>query len=244
MNGRLVPREQVSTAEQAEMFGLLCAYFEAIKPQQFRSDLEEKNWVILLEDEAGRLQGFSTLLLYHAIQAGERFTVVYSGDTIVAPSGWGAFALPAAWIDSVKSLHRDYGEGRLFWLLLSSGFRTYRFLPVFWRDFYPHYERPTPAAVQRRINRLAADRFGGRYDPVTGIVRFERPQVLHGELREIPASRMRDPHVAFYARANPGFVRGDELVCLTELADWNLTPAGRRMARAGARRRAVSGVEP
>ena len=42
---------------------------------------------------------------------------------------------------------------------------------------------------------------------------------------------MPDPHIAFFLDRNPGFVRGDELVCLTRIDDRNLTPAGRRMAR-------------
>ena len=40
-----------------------------------------------------------------------------------------------------------------------------------------------------------------------------------------------DPHIAFFLERNPGFVRGDELVCLTRIDEQNLTPAGRRMAR-------------
>ena len=243
MNSRLVPREEVTPAIRAKMFALFSDHFEGVELPQFQSDLEEKNWVILLEDDTGRLQGFSTILLYRAAFEGERFTVLYSGDTIVAPSAWASFTLPAAWIDAIKILHRDHGEGRLYWLLLSSGFRTYRYLPVFWRSFYPRFDCVTPVAVRRRIEWLAVDRFAEHYDPAAGIVRFETPQVLRGSLKEIPESRMRDPHVTFFARANPGYVQGDELVCLTELADDNLTPAGRRMVRVGASRRAPTEVK-
>jgi hypothetical protein len=52
---------------------------------------------------------------------------------------------------------------------------------------------------------------------------------LRPHLAGIPAARLDDPHVAFFARVNPGHVRGDELACLCELADSNLTRAGRRM---------------
>jgi hypothetical protein len=66
------------------------------------------------------------------------------------------------------------------------------------------------------------------------VVRFERPQVLRPNLRGIPEKRLHDPHVAFFARANPGHGKGDELVCLTEITSGNLTRAGWRMVRAGA----------
>jgi hypothetical protein len=122
---------------------------------------------------------------------------------------------------------RDYPRGRYYWLLLTSGFRTYRFLPVFWREFFPSRDRPTPGAMQELIDQLARERFGDAYDPARGIVRFPRPQRLRPALAALPAGRVADPHVAFFLTRNPG--HGDELVCVTELTEANLTAAGRRM---------------
>jgi hypothetical protein len=79
------------------------------------------------------------------------------------------------------------------------------------------------------LTALARERFGSGYDPATGIVRFATPQVLRNGLREIPLSRLGDPHVEFFARVNPGYVRGDELVCLCPLTGANQTPAARRL---------------
>ncbi len=129
----------------------------------------------------------------------------------------------------MRRLHRERPAPRLLWLLLTSGYRTYRFLPTFCRSFYPRHDRPTPPEVARLIDELARGRFGRRYDRAAGIVRFAEPQVLVEELRGIPPGRLANPDVAFFARANPGHEAGDELVCLTSLGDDNLTRAGRRM---------------
>jgi hypothetical protein len=99
---------------------------------------------------------------------------------------------------------------------------------------------PTPRPVQNLMDFLAERRFGSLYHRAEGVVRFERPQVLCDELRGIPASRLADPHVAFFARSNPGHERGDELVCLTELGHDNLTPAGARMWAAGEQKSSVA----
>jgi hypothetical protein len=45
----------------------------------------------------------------------------------------------------------------------------------------------------------------------------------------VPSGRERNPHTEFFLSKNPGYVNGDELVCLTELCPENLTAAGRRM---------------
>lgn len=211
------------------MFHLLAHHFEGVAPIQFTRDLAEKNWVILIR-RGGELVGFSTLLIYESSFAGEPVSVVYSGDTIVAPEAWGSSALARGWITAVNQLRERYPRGKYYWLLLTSGFRTYRFLPVFWREFFPRMDALSPTAIQRLRDHLAVERFGGQYDAKSGIVRFHKPQRLQGVLKKVPVERAADPHVAFFLAQNPGHVHGDELVCLTELCAENLTAAGRRVS--------------
>lgn len=239
VNARLIPRGDVDAAREDALYGLLRRHFLGVDRERFRTDLAEKNWVLLLEDGRGRLVGFSTLLLYGDDgngRPGEGDTVVYSGDTIVDPEAWGSPTLARSWIRAVRGLHERRGAGRLWWLLITSGFRTYRFLPVFCRRYHPQHGGSSSAGLGARRDRLAGARFGDRYDPSTGIVRLPRPQRLRPGLREVPEGRLEDPHVALFARLNPGHAEGDELVCLAELGDGNLTTAGRRMLYGASRR--------
>jgi len=226
VSGRLVPREALCVAQRDAMFALLADHFEGVAREHFEADLAEKNWVLLIEDER-RLCGFSTLSFYETRYRGEAVAVVYSGDTIEERGAWGTPELPRSWIAAVRTLRRQSPRVPLYWLLLTSGFRTYRFLPVFFREFFPHPERPPD--VPARLAFLAEERLGARYLKQRGIVRFAQPQRLRAELAEIPEGRRRDPYVAFFLERNPGWREGDELVCLTEIAYSNLTPAGRRM---------------
>ncbi len=232
MTDHLHHREALTAQIRQEMFDLLSRHFEGVSREQFECDLTEKNWALLLRDDMGRLVGFTTLHFYLDRFDGECNSIVYSGDTIVDPVAWHSSALSKAWIRAVKALHAQYGTGRLYWLLIVSGFRTYRFLPVYWREYFPRYDCPTPASVSQLMHRLARERFGELYQVETGVVRFTRPQRLLGVLKGIPNHRLDDPHIHFFACANPGHEIGDELVCLTELCDDNLTPAGRRMVGA------------
>lgn len=233
MRGRLVPRKDLTETERQAMLALLAAHFQGVTPERFAADLEEKNWVLLLEDEAGP-RGFSTLQIYETVRPdGEPITVVYSGDTIVERGAWATAALPKSWIAAVRTLRERHPRGPFYWLLLTSGYRTYRFLPVFWREFWPRHGASTPADVQALMDFLADQRFGPLYLKEKGIVRFPEPQVLREGLDEIATGRLADPHVALFLERNPGWVQGDELVCLTEIAEANLTPAGWRMWRSG-----------
>ncbi len=230
MKNRLVRRDELTPDDADAMFLLLDKHFKGAKREVFEEDLINKNWIILLygEDD-NQLQGFSTLLLYNTEFEEDKISVVYSGDTIVDPSAWSSSALARSWVTAVKQLRTRYSEGKLYWLLISGGYRTYRFLPVFGRDFYPRYEMETPDKISRLIHFLAKSRFGESYNKALGIVRFPHPHVLREGLHGIPPERLQDPHINFFQQQNPEHIYGDELVCLTEISEENLTAAGKRL---------------
>jgi hypothetical protein len=231
LEGRVAPVAAIPRLTRDAMFALLASHFTGVDRRTFDADLAEKTCAILLEDESCVLRGFSTLQIYDSRVPGPPKTIVYSGDTIVECAWWGSPALPRTWVRAVRSLAAMAVGRDLYWLLLTSGYRTYRFLPVFFRRFLPRHDEDMPAADRRLLDALAAERFGGLYDAATGTVRFPRPQVLAPELLDVPEGRRLDPHIAFFLARNPGYVRGDELVCLTRIDDDNLTAAGRRMSR-------------
>jgi hypothetical protein len=236
LHGRVVARQTLDTRIRDAMFSMLAAHFVGVDRTTFDRDLEEKSCAILLEDEAGDLRGFSTMVVYESCASGTTISVVYSGDTIVDRAWWGSPALARTWVRAVRQLAPASEPRDVYWLLLTSGFRTYRFLPVFFREFYPCFDAATPPREASLLDVLARERFGPHYDAASGVVRFERPQILAPDLVTLPAGRMPDPHIAFFLERNPGFVYGDELVCLTRIDERNLTPAGRRMARASVER--------
>jgi hypothetical protein len=229
VKGSLVARSEIDAALERDMLALHARYFEGVTAHQFRRDLAEKDWAVLIRDEDGRLAGFSTLRVDRLRFRADPITLLSSGDTIVAPEAWHSSVLSRTWIESALRIHEHAPNGPLLWLLLSSGYRTYRFLPVFWREFFPRFDRATPRATRELMHDLARHRYGACFDSAAGVVRFPLPAVLRAPLRAVPGSRRIDPHVAFFLDANPGHERGDELVCLTELAEGNLTAAGRRM---------------
>lgn len=222
----LLPVEKLNQ-EKDEMFSLLKTHFTGVTPEQFEKDLTSKNWVILLRDNL-ILKGFTTMLFYDAKFEEETVRIVYSGDTITDPSMWSSPALAQAWVASIKEIHQGRKE-KLYWLLISSGFRTYRFLSVFWKTFYPCYNQNTPPNIAKLINNLAQKQFGQDYDAQTGIVRFPQPQILRPHVREIPYQRLTNPHVTFFLQKNPNYHQGDELVCLAEVSEAHLTRAGLRI---------------
>jgi hypothetical protein len=232
LTSNAVPIDDLSASDIQAMFRVFSENFGGATQEIFERDLSNKNWVILLRDgETWELEGFSTLALYETEFNGKPISVVYSGDTVIRREYWGTPELPRSWIHTVLEKSVNMTQP-LYWLLISSGYKTYRFLTVFYKEFYPRYDRPTPSEVQSIMEYLAGQRFGSDYRCEDGVVRFKNGATpLRDGIAEVTDERLKDPHVAFYIEKNPGHVNGDELVCITQVHPDNFTPAGKRMAR-------------
>lgn len=214
-------RQEIRRVSQlgAEQRLLLQKLYEAHYggPHQFESDLQAKDWVLILCEES-QIVGFSTLQR----RIHDDFVVFFSGDTLVAPGYRHSYDLPRLWGHFVFQQVEQENRPCL-WLLICAGFRTYRFLPVFFETFFPRYDQPTPPEVQVLIDQLASERFGSLYRD--GLV-----ALTSGSLEELPRRKL-DEHANFFLARNPRWKNGVELVCLTWLNRSNLTPAGQRMLR-------------
>jgi hypothetical protein len=235
LTAEVYPRSSLDGSVVEAMFDLYGAYYDATSLERFSADLQDKDWVLLLHDPEGRLQGFSTLALIETELQGSRVRALFSGDTIIAHRFWGQQALAFAWLRFAGQVKAQVPELPLYWFLIVKGQRTYRYLQAFSRSYYPHWERATPDPDQALMDHLARHRFGRAYRADLGVLRFAEPQ---GQLKPawaaISPDELRRPEVAFFLRRNPGYVRGDELVCLTELCADNLRPLARRLFVLGA----------
>ncbi len=230
LTGQVVRPAEVTPAQRWRMSALLADYFANVTQPQFEQDLAEKEWVVLLSDATtGQIQGFSTLMRLSVVVDHQPVIAFFSGDTIIHRDYWGQPELPRLWGRHVFGLAETITDARVYWFLISSGYKTYRFLSVFFCQFYPTYVRPTPPPIKRTLDTLANLKFPGEYDAERGIIRFAHAVPLRAGVAEVTPQRLKDPHVAFYVQANPGHMQGDQLACLVELRRDNLTPAGQRM---------------
>jgi hypothetical protein len=225
LSSEIIPVEGLEADCILAMYRLLDRYYGNVAWEGFREDLREKTWVILLRDGED-LVGFSTQRLSESIFEGETFGIVFSGDTIIDPAHWGSPELQAAFAALLNRIHSGRPDRRLFWFLISKGFRTYRILPIYFKEFFPCHFRETPAWHARFLDHLARSKYPESYVPDKGILDFNgRSQYLKPPLSGIPEGKLAaNPHIRFFAKANPGHARGDELACLAEFSRDNLTP--------------------
>lgn len=219
-------QSRISVSLADEMYELFSRYFEDHERSVFDADLAGKDRIILLRAGA-ELVGFSTMAITRERYAHEDIMVLYSGDTVIDREHWGSGQLEMAFLTTALEIREESGLP-LYWLLICSGYRTYRYLSSFMKEYWPRWDQPTPASAQEMLDFLAERRFGMAYRD--GIVRLDGGR-LRAQVSPIDDNRMRQPHVAFFAQINPGHIEGHELVCITRFEPDNLSRSGSRVLR-------------
>lgn len=237
LTSEVLPAGALDDAFVQELFALFRCYYDCVDEARFIRDLREKDAVILLRDTlTGEVRGFSTQQTLRHTIAGRMVRALFSGDTIIDRAYWGEQELVRGWcLFAGQTLAEEPGTP-LYWFLISKGYRTYLYLPLFYHRFLPRGDEAGTAFEQRLLDGLAAEKFGGNYHPATGTLRFRKSQgQLKAGLIDTPAGREHDPNVQFFLERNPGYAQGDELVCLAEIAPGNMKSFARRWLLEGMR---------
>jgi hypothetical protein len=226
---RIQRQSRISADEEERLFQLHSRFFQNLDRDVFHEDFREKDWVITVSEGQDPV-AFSTIRLYQETTDGRSVWILFSGDTVVHPDYWSRNLLVPPFGAFLARLMEERSGEEVYWFLITKGYRTFMFLPVFFRQFVPAVENDAPPAWKQLLDTVARRRFPDCYDPCTGIVSHcGKRDFLVPELREVPESRRDGRWVRFFLEKNPGYVRGDELCCLTRISRENIRPLGLKM---------------
>ncbi len=229
--GTVLNTNELSAGQKGRMFELMCMFFNGVEKDKFSRDLSEKKWVVVLQDtDSGEIFGFSTQTILEERIDSTPVKVIFSGDTIVHRDyRFGEKGLMKAWAELVSSLMIKYQGVKFYWYLISMGYRTYRFLPVFFKEFYPRYDKETPEFEKKVIDAFASSKYPDEYDSKMGIIHTRSNGYLKPGVGDITEELLKDQHIEFFVKRNPLHAEGEELACIAELVKDNLNPVAFRM---------------
>lgn len=218
LSSRVVPRASLTEAQRQRMLALMHACYEGVDDARFFADLDAKQFVIVLQDDDQVLQGFSTLLLREEVLEGRVVDLVFSGDTVIAEAHWGSKALQTAFGTFCLQRKLLHPRRRLYWLLLSKGFRTYLLAVNYFPRTFPRRGTTPPAPLVAFRDRVATSLWGDAYKPAQEVLHYDTPRDrVRAPLAPPPSSALHNPDVRYFLERNPHHGDGDELVCLVGL---------------------------
>jgi hypothetical protein len=135
--GDILRQGDLGDAIVAELFQLYARYYAPTSLAVFSRDLASKSYSIVVRDPQGRIRGFSTVARFSMMSVAGEIDVLFSGDTVVERSFWGEQTLPFRWIEEAGRIKAERQGVPLYWLLITKGHRTFRYLPGFAKDYFP-----------------------------------------------------------------------------------------------------------
>ncbi len=234
VQGKIQSVEELSQFDFDCMLELMQHHYAEVHRAGFERDLNEKDWVIALRNSAGTICGFSTQVLW-AVPGIPNTLILFSGDTVVDQAYRFSSLLAGLWGKLALNLLEQHPENALYWFLISKGYKTYRYLPLFFHEFYPRRDTAMPAHIDSKLKKIGQWRFHDKFSPSLGIVQATPDSCrLRPEVAPIDLRRLKDPDIEFFVSRNPNHAQGDELCCLAPLTRTNLTPSAYRVIQAAA----------
>lgn len=226
---QMCPIEEITSNHVDRLYDLMEANYDLMVRSQFEQDLYKKQWVGLLRDQSGVIQGFTTISLNPGGTGTDTYSIIFSGDTIISPEYWGSMELIRGGMTSGGRIAATDPSKKWYWFLMSKGHRTYMYLPLFFKSFVPHPEDAQSAELHGILDQTARRMFGGCWKPDKGLIIFPNSMgQLKPELAESTWQKRNKKAVAYFLEKNPGFHLGHELACLTELSPDNMRGIAQR----------------
>ena len=222
LSGKVLPAKELTEEQIRTMFGIMQKYFENIVWDNFVNDLQGKRDAILLYGVDNKIHGFTTQAIF---MHNEDTQLIFSGDTIVEQEYWGANDLWQVGSKNAFNYVRNF-KGTTYWLLLSKGYKTYKYLHTFFNHFYPNVDEETPPPAQAIMDKFGREHYGDKYQ--NGVIKMGK-DYLKEAFAVLDDNKLNNKNNAFFLKKNPNYKNGDELVCLAELSLENLKGLGRKM---------------
>lgn len=219
LQGRIVDVTLLSVEQVNTMWAIFKKYYDSVSESAFKSDLNQKNYAILLVDQADNsIKGFSTVQVLQHQHGSKKAQIIYSGDTILEKEYWGSKVLHNTFLKLIFKLKLQKPFTPLYWFLISKGYKTFLLLAKNVKDYWPNMEGETPAFEKSLLEELCHKKFGDSWKPELGVLKFETcPGKLKGEIAPITTRDLREPLIQFFVDKNPGHADGDELCCIGKI---------------------------
>jgi len=221
---------ELTPAQWDEIWILTQEFFD-VERAYAEEELRQRQAIALFRMNDALL-GMASLSTFTVEYRGRPLTVIstahvllrenWRGRNLLQRLGWRAFL--------AERLRHPFRP--IYWFFDTFSYKSYLLLPKNFREFWPRYDQPTPEAQAALIDHLATQVYGPAWRPARGIAVRSGQKRMRETAAPLILARDSDPHLEFFARANPGHAEGDMLICLCPLTlpNW-LSLAHKALAR-------------
>ncbi len=224
----LINMNKIDDKTKNEMFKLFNKYFNCEK-NMFFSDLQSKKTIVLLKNSNRDIVGFTSMDISIEESKNSKIVILFSGNTIVDEKYRNDLLLITGFLEFAVRTQTEYPDYKMFWHLICEGYKTYRYLPLSFNRFYPHYKEEPLQYEKELMDKISIKRFNKYYDKKTDIIHIPGSESLKSNFSKIHQNKLEDKHIKFFVDKNPFYENGDKLSCIAEISYNNLKAIPKRI---------------
>jgi hypothetical protein len=216
------PLEKITDEDIKVMHSVFVKYYYNADYKTFVKDLKKKTGAILLKKiDDGTIVGFSTIGLIEKTIDRKRCLGIFSGDTVIEKEYWGLSNLQTAFLRFLVMTRIKNPLTKLYWFLITKGFKTYLLMANNWLHYYPRYDKMEDEKRKSIVKTFSNHLFEGVYDEKTGLLKFgdDYQRLKEGVADITDEMKRKYPKIAFFEQVNPTWREGTELPCIGDI-DW------------------------
>ena len=213
MKSKIVAVENIKPTQIERLYLVFDSLYDNVSREEFERDLLDKDYIVLLFADS-EIVGFSTIKVYRE----KGIHTIFSGDTAILKKYWGNKRLQIAFSRFLLTWMITHPFTRVYWLLISKGYKTYLLLANNISDFAPSIKRALTPDEKDIAYKILEKKYDEHLDRARGLLVFNRPSChVKGEICSIAPDDLANRHIQFFAEKNPNHARGDELICLAQV---------------------------
>jgi hypothetical protein len=231
-DSRIIPTQELPAGLRATLFDACSDWYVNYGEEYFFQELDLSEHTFVLTDRAnGDFAGFGSLRRLELDVAGQAVGAFYTGHAFSHPGYWGTHEPVRSMVAHMLRHAAAHREREWFWLYSATGYRAYRYMPALFQAYVPQ-ENGAPDPLADCVRALVGRRnFEQYYDEATGLIDWQwEGYGLSRQAAEITAAKADNAALRDYARFNPKWAEGVELLCIARLTSDNLTRLARHWA--------------
>jgi hypothetical protein len=168
----------------------------------------------------GSLVGMAAIQVDAMEFQGQKLLVIFTSHAIIDECYRGQNLMQRAGVRTYLRCCLRHPLRRKLWAFDTFSYKSYWLLPRNLREFWPRRDQPTPAWQAAFMDYYGRLKYGDAWRG--GVIQGSAHKRLLPQTAALNEALMKDPDLAFFARANPGHAEGDMLLCLIPLtlANW------------------------
>jgi hypothetical protein len=210
----------ISPAQWEEIWTLTQEFY-VVERDYVEAELRKRQRIALFRMN-GAVLGMAAIDVHRHAFRGRKVVAIATSNVIIRENWRGRNLVQRLGFRTFLAARLRHPFRPIYWFFDTSSYKSYLLLPRNFRTWWPRFDETTPEPVTALMDELATRAYGPAWRPARGVVVRSGRKRMGATAAPLELTPDSDPHLRFFATANPGHAEGDMLICLCPLtlANW------------------------